>query len=323
MNFCRLTLLITAVSSALLIDTALAQPLEKVRVAVSFLGLWTSSQPTFCRDRGEFRKAGLDVEVLSTRGGSENVQAVVTGAADIGYGVGIASVFAAAMRGARIKIISSNYTGQSDSFFYVRADSPIKSIADIQGKTIAYTRPGAASEALLRALKTEKKIDFKTVSGGAMDAIYAMTMTRQIDIGYSVPPYGIDALKKGEIRPVFDGDVVMSQRDVASRINIANADFVKDRRDVGTRFLKTLNQCISWMWTNKAEAAKIYAALNKIDDDVASRSLVFYSQSAMALAPLRGFDAAIKQAIEDKFIDKAPSEEQIKNLVDLLYQPGG
>lgn len=318
-NSWRLTLLMTAVSSTLLIGTALAQPLEKVRVAVSFLGLWTSSQPTFCRDRGEFRKAGLDVDVLSTRGGSENVQAVLTKAADIGYGAGIASVFAAAMRGAKIKIISSNFNGQSDSFFYVRADSPIKSVADIPGKTIAYTRPGAASEALLLALKTEKKIDFKTVSGGAMDAIYAMTMTRQIDVGYSVPPFGIDAVRKGEIRAIFDGDVVVSQRDVVSRVNIANADFVKDRREVGTRFLKVLSQCISWMYENKAEAAKIYAALNRIDDDIASRSLIYYPQSNMALTPLRGFDAAIKQAIADKFIDKAPTEEQIKNLVDLLY----
>lgn len=319
MNSWRLTLLVTAVSSSLLVNTALAQPLEKVRVAISFIGLWTSSQPAFCRDRGEFRKAGLDVEIFSTRGGSENVQAVVTGSTDIGYGAGIAAVFAAAMRGARIKIISSNFVGQSDSFFYVRSDSPIKSVDDIKGKTIAYTRPGAVSEALLQALKSERKIDFKTVSGGAMDAIYAMTMTRQIDVGYSVPPFGIDAVKRGEIRVVFDGNVVISQRDVASRVNIANADFVKNKRDVGIRFLKVLNQCITWMYANKAEGIKLYAALNKIDDNVASGALIYYPQANMSLAPLRGLDAAINQAIMDKFIEKAPTDEQIKNLIDFLY----
>jgi NitT/TauT family transport system substrate-binding protein len=303
--------------------SALAQPMEKIRVAVSFVGLWTSSQPTFCRDRGEFRKAGLDVDIVSTRGGSENVQAVLTGAVDIGYGPGIASVLAAAMQGANIKLISSGFVGQSDSFFYVRSDSPIKSIEDLKGKTLAFTRPGAVSEAILLALKTERKIDFKTVSGGAMDAIFAMTMTKQIDVGYSVPPFGLDAERKGDIRVVFNGDAIESQRDVVSRVNIANSDFVRLRREIAVRFLKVLNQCIAWMYENKTEGVKIYAALNKIDEGVASGALIYYPQSKMTLAPLLGFDAAIKQAIGDKFIDKAPTQEQIKGLVDILYQPGG
>jgi NitT/TauT family transport system substrate-binding protein len=316
-------MILQALCLVMLPGSALSQPAEKVRVAISFLGLWTSSQPVFCRDRGEFRKAGLDVEVLATRGGSENVQAVLTGAADIGYGPGIASVLAAAMQGSNIKIISSGFVGQSDSFFYVRSDSPIRTVNDLAGKSVAYTRPGAVSEALLLALKSEKKIDFKTVSGGAMDAIYAMTMTRQVDVGYSVPPFGVDAVTKGNIRVVFDGNVVESQRDIVSRVNIANADFIKNRREVGQRFLKILNECIGWMYDNKAEAAKIYATLNKIDETTANRSLIYYPQANMALAPLRGIDEAVRQAIADKFIEKAPTQGQMKNLIDLLFPPSG
>ena len=84
-----------------------AQAMEKVKVATTFLGLWDTSQPTFCKDRGEFSKAGLDVEVTSTRGGSENVQAVTAGGMDIGYSPGTNSVLAAYVQGAKIKIIST------------------------------------------------------------------------------------------------------------------------------------------------------------------------------------------------------------------------
>src|SRR5437762_12654409 len=72
-----------------------AQAMEKVKVATTFLGLWDTSQPTFCKDRGEFSKAGLDVDVISTRGGSENVQAVTAGGMDIGYSPGTNSVLGA------------------------------------------------------------------------------------------------------------------------------------------------------------------------------------------------------------------------------------
>ena len=92
------------------------------------------------------------------------MQAVITRAVDIGYGAGLSAVLAAQMQGADIKVIGSGFIGNSDSFFYVPADSPIKTIDDLKGKSIAYSRPGAVSEVLLRDLSTEKHIEFKTVS---------------------------------------------------------------------------------------------------------------------------------------------------------------
>lgn len=319
----RLGILSIASSIALLVglpQTGFPQPLEKVRVAVSFAGLWTSSQPIFCRDRGEFKKAGIDLEVISTRGGSENVQAVITGAADIGYGPGIASVFAAQMQGAPIKIISSNYVGNSDSFFYVLTGSPLNSLADVKPETtIAYTRPGSVSEAILRDIENEKSIHFKTVSGGSFDAIFTMVMTGQIDAGVATPPSGIAALKKGEIRVLFDGNSDTLQRDVASRINIANANFLKNHGATAVKFLHVLHDCVDWMYDNRAEADKMYAALNHIDADIANRSMAFYSRKNMELTPISGLTTSIKQAVKDKFIDKPPTDAQLKNFIDLLY----
>jgi NitT/TauT family transport system substrate-binding protein len=300
-----------------------AAEMEKLKVAISFAGLWTSSQPIFCKDRGEFSKAGLVVDIVATRGGSENVQAVITRAVDIGYGAGLSAVLAAQMQGADIKIIGSGFIGNSDSFFYVPADSPIKTIDDLKGKSIAYSRPGAVSEVLLRDLSTEKHIEFKTVSGGALDAIFTMTMTRQIDVGMAVPPTAVDALRKGEIRIVFDGNAVESQRDVVNRVTIANGDFVKNRRAVGTKFLTVLHDCIDWMYAHQNVAVKMYATLNHIDSDIAARSLAFYPRDKMELSKLTGFHAAVEQAVTDRFIEQKPTDAQLKTFVDVLWTGPG
>src|SRR5215218_945992 len=116
---------ILAASAFISADMALSQPMEKVKVAIGFLSLWDSQQVLYCKDRGEFSRAGLDVETVGTRGGSETVQAIVAGGMDVGFSVGVNSVLAALEGSARIKIIGSEFLGQNDVLIYVPADSPI------------------------------------------------------------------------------------------------------------------------------------------------------------------------------------------------------
>ncbi|MBS0536128.1 MAG: ABC transporter substrate-binding protein [Proteobacteria bacterium] len=293
--------------------------MEKVKVATTFLGLWDTTQPTLCKDRGEFAKAGLDVDVVSTRGGSENVQAVLAGGMDIGYSPGTNSVLAAYRQGGRFKIISTEFIGQNDSFFYVPAASPLKSIDDIQGKTVAFSRPGGASEAILLALKAERKMDFKAISTGAMDATFTMTMTKQIDVGFSVPPSGLDAVEKGEIRVLFSGDDVKSQAQLTGRVIIASNDFVTKRRAVAMKFMETLDKCIDWAYANVDEASKSYAAWNKVTPSIAAKGLAFYKRDALSFGPIRGLDTLVEQAISGKFIDKPLTDAEKKELIDILY----
>lgn len=295
-----------------------AQPMEKVNVAVSWVGLWDTSQPTFCKDRGEFTKAGLDVQITPTRGGSETVQAVIAGGMDIGYSPGTSAVIAAFVKGAPIKIVGSEFVGQNDTYFYVPAKSPIKTIADMAGKKVAYPRPGGATEAVLLGLKAERKIDFTAVSTGGMDATRTMTMTGQVDVGYSVPPSGLDAVASGEIRVLFAGDVVESQRGISARVNIAHANFVKNRREVAKKFFKVLDECVDWAYQNKEQSIKMYADLNKVSIPTATEALKFYGRDQLRFAPIKGFDESIKGAIDAKFIDKDLTVEQKADIIDMM-----
>lgn len=317
----RRSLIVTTalLSMATFVHSAHAEKLQKVKVATTFLGLWDTSQPTFCKERGEFAKAGLDVEVTSTRGGSANVQAVLAGGMDIGYSPGLNSVLAAYAHGNKIKIISSEFKGQNDTYFYVPANSLIKSIADLNGKTVAYPRPGGASQAILFALKNDRHLNFKMVATGRMDATYTMVMTKQVDVGYAIPPSMLKQVQEGKIRVLFSGDDVASLKNITGRVNIASAAFLKDHRATAKKFLQVLDGCINWAYAHPKKSSAMYAKLNKVEPGIAAKGLAFYKRSTLAFGAVSGLDQTMKQAVAAKFIDKPLSSAQVKDLMDILY----
>lgn len=321
MNSLKLLMPAVVVALAQVTSPASGQTMEKVKVATSFLGNWDTSQPTYCKERGEFAKAGLDVEVTNTRGGSENIQAVVAGGMDIGYSPGVNAVFAAYSQGAKIKVISAEFRGQNDTYFYVPKDSPIKSINDLRGgKTIAFPRPGGASEALVLALKQDFKLDdLKPVATGGLDATYTMTMTKQVDIGFSFPPSMLAAVEKGDVRILFSGDAVELQKNLTGRVNIANADFLKNKRAVVTKFMEVLDKCIDQAYANMEASAKWYGDLNKVELPIAKKALTFYDRSTLNFGPILGFDTVMKMAVDGKFISAPLTPEQTKDLIDIVY----
>ena len=77
------------------------------------------------------------------------------------------------------------------------------------------------------------------------------------------------------------------------------------------------------MYAHRDEAAKMYATLNHVDADIAARSLAFYPPDKMELSKLTGFQAAVAQAVTDNFIDRPPTEAQLKSFVDVLYTGRG
>ncbi|MCW5687186.1 MAG: ABC transporter substrate-binding protein [Pseudolabrys sp.] len=308
---------LAALGVGLVSQPVLAQ--EKLKVATTFLGLWDTSQPTLCKERGEFAKAGLDVDVTSTRGGSENIQAVIAGGMDIGYSPGINAVFAAYAQGNKLKVVSSEFLGQNDTFFYVPADSPIKSTKDLNGKTVAFPRPGGASEATLLAFKNESKLDFKMVATGGMDATMTMAMTKQVDVGYAIPPSGLAAIEEGKIRVLFSGDDVKAQAKLTGRVIVTKADFLEKKRAVVAKFLETLDKCIDWAYANKKESSKFYGDLNKVDAKIAEKGIAFYDRKTLAFGPIEGLDVVMKQAVDAKFLAKPLTEAEIKDLIDIVY----
>src|SRR5438309_11937313 len=81
---------------------------ETLKVASPQRGSWEGAIPELGKQAGIFQKHGLDLDIIYTSGGGETLQAVISGAVDIGLSAGTAGSFGAFAKGAPIRIIGAS-----------------------------------------------------------------------------------------------------------------------------------------------------------------------------------------------------------------------
>ena len=140
---------------------------DKLRIAGGLAGTWENSFSELGQNAGFFKKRGLVLEIFYTQGAGETQQAVISGSADIGTGVGTFNTFGAFAKGAPIRVIAATHTGANDLTWYVKADSPIKDKKDLAGKSVAYSTAGSSTYAAVQAFQKVFGITYKPVATGS------------------------------------------------------------------------------------------------------------------------------------------------------------
>src|SRR6185312_12515099 len=135
-----------------------------------------------------------------------------------------------------------------DLFWYVKADSPIKSLKDTAGKKIAYSTKGSSTDGIVTAFMKQYKLTAIPTSTGGPPGTLTAVMSGQIDVGWSAPPFGLDQLDKKEIRIIASGNDAAAFKGQTVRLNIANAEYYKAHKDVVVRYMKAYRETIDCMY---------------------------------------------------------------------------
>ena len=307
--------IMTGIALAVSFGSASASATEKLKVAVGQLGLWDTLVTVFAERNGYFKDVGLDVEITRTRGGAETAHAVVAGDNQFGMTMGILAAIAAYDKGAPVRIFSSEMIGTSDIFWFVRADSKLKSVKDITGAKIPYSRPGSGTHMILLTLMNETKLKPNLVSVGGPAGSRTQMMSGQMDAAWSVPPFGLDLVEKGEARILFTGDEVKSLADVSIRVNIVNSNWLAKNPETAKKFMQAYKRAFEWQYgAGKEEAIKYFAQRNKLSLKSAKTAAEFYKPKNVALE-VSNLDKAVELALEYKRIKAPLSAKQKKDLV--------
>lgn len=205
-------------------------------------------------------------------------------------------------KGAPLRVIAASVTGAHDLYWYVPAGSPIKTLKDADGKTIAYSTRGSSTNSIVLGFLKQFDVAAKPVATGSPASTFTQTMSGQIDVGWSSPPFGVDALQEGKIRVVARGSDLDSTRDQTVRVQLANADVLEKRRDAIARFVQAWRETLDWMYSDPA-AIKAYAEWVNIPEERARRVRdEFYPKKNLSPDQISGLDKAMAQAVEQKLL---------------------
>ncbi len=235
-----------AVALSLIHHGAIAQ--DQLKLAVGARGVGETFVPELGQNAGIFKKHGLALDIFYTQGGGETIQVVISNAAHIGVAIGFLGTIGAFAKGAPVRIIGSTFTGGNQLFWYVRADSPIKSLKDAAGKTVAYSTNGSSTHTSVLALKKFTGADFVPTQTGAAPGTYTQVMSGQIDVGWAGAPFGVDAVEQGKTRVVAKAsdDPVLDRQTI--RLLIANSNEMAQRPDVFVRFMHAYRESLEWVY---------------------------------------------------------------------------
>jgi NitT/TauT family transport system substrate-binding protein len=291
---------------------------EKIKVAIPQQGLWETMLPTLGEMAGIFKKENLEIDPLYTRGGSETVQAVLAGSVDIAIANGLLGTIGGYSKGAPIRVTAASVTGTPDIFWYVRADSPIKTAKDFAGKKIGFSRPGSSTHLVILSALDFFKVKADLVPCGGPPGCLTQTMSKQIDAGWSAPPFRLDDVKAGKVRIAMRASEVTPLQTVTVRVDVTSASTLEKKRDLLTRFHRALLASHEYAYTND-KALEDYAKVAKVTKEIARDVRdTYYPRPAMQKLEIKGLDVALQQALEFKFISKPMKPADVKGMIDIL-----
>jgi NitT/TauT family transport system substrate-binding protein len=307
-----------ALASVTLLAASGASAQDKVRIAIPQQGLWETGMVEIGAALGLFKKEGIEIEPIYTRGGAETVQAVLSGSVDVAASNGLLGTIGAFSKGAPIRVTAASMTGSPELFWYAKTESNIKSVKDLAGKSMGFSQPGSSTHLVGQALLDHFKIKAKMVPSGTPSGSFTMTMSGQIDAGWSVPPFRLQELEEGKINVVVKGSEAPEVENQTIRVYVSTAQTIKAKRDVLVRFHRALANSVAFAYAND-RALEEYAKMAKVTPAIARRVRdEFHPLPNMQLKEIRGLDISLRQALEFKFIDKPMKPEDLKSMIDIL-----
>jgi ABC-type nitrate/sulfonate/bicarbonate transport system substrate-binding protein len=233
------------------------------------VGFW------YAQSTGMFAKAGLNVVVDKASSGAVVSQAIVGGADDIGR-TSLNSLIAAHVHNVPFVLIAPAAIHEKkrsvNSGVLVAANSPFKSILDLQGKTVSSTELGSLGSLGVRAMIDEQGGDSSTVHFVELPttAIAAAIEQNRIDAGVSNEPVMTRDLEGGKVRVL--ADMLEGYPGVTLEgAYFAMHDWATANQDAVQRFQRVLRQATIYANAHVTELLPLLIANSGLEPDVAAK----------------------------------------------------
>jgi NitT/TauT family transport system substrate-binding protein len=311
-----MNLRIACVLAATVGPLAMPASAETLKIASPQRGSWESAISHLGQQQGFFRKHGLDLEILYTAGGGETLQVVISGAVDLGLSAGTLGVLGAYSKGAPVRIIGASSTGSRELFWYAPEKSPLQTIRDAkENTTIAYSTTGSSTHITVLRFLSEYGLKAKPVGTGDVSATITQVMTGQVDVGWSVAPFNLDPLEKGQIRLLAKASDIERIRGQTIRVMITNARTLEQKKDLLARYIRGYRETLDWMYSDP-EVVKKYVEFSGIPESAVRRMLKdFMPKESLQMDRIDGLADSLQDAVQFKFLSAPLTDQELADVI--------
>lgn len=296
---------------------AQAQDLQKIRVAVGAKGLGESVVTEAAQKQGFFKDRGLDVEVFYTSGSGETMQTVIGGSAEFGVATGLLGVIGAYGKGAPVRIVGASFTGDSNLFWYVRADSDIEKPEDAAGRSVTFSTNGSSAHNVVLEMQKHLGVEFEQTATGPAPATFTQVMSGQVDVGWSGAPFAVEAIEEGKVRQIWRASDVPALAGQTSRVVITRPDTLEKDPALVEKFMAGYREAVDWLY-DSPDGAKFYAEWAGVPVPVAERTLADYvTREGTDPDEIHGLKPAMESAVGFGYLPGPLDEAKLDALVQI------
>jgi NitT/TauT family transport system substrate-binding protein len=220
----------------------------------------------YAQERGTFKKYGLEVEIISLAGGAAVSAAMASGKYEIGQG-NLASIAAAYEAGLPFVLVApaSLYNSRAaTSALVVPRDSPIKSAADLAGKSLANPAIKDIGTVALDTWLVQQNVDPATVRILEMpESLMSEALARGTIAGaLMIEPFLSAGLAAGARVLEHPYSAIAPRFIIAAYF--ARTDWARSHTDTVRAFAGAMAETARWANANHAQSAQILAKYLKV-----------------------------------------------------------
>lgn len=257
----------------------------------------SSSQQAMLEAAGE-EDTPYDIQWEEFTSGPPMMEALGTGAIHLGYVGNTPPIFAAAS-GSELKVVqATTYTGLGDAIL-VPKDSPLQSVEDLRGKTVAVAEGSSANYNLLAQLR-EAGVELEEVEQRNLQPADGLAAFSQgfIDAWVVWEPYVSQAIIEEDARVLADGEDVVNGMNfqVASDVALDDAATEAAVED----YIGRITRAQVWASENREEWADVWAEQTGLSPEV---TLAAARKRPITILPVDQEVIDSEQEISDTFTD--------------------
>jgi sulfonate transport system substrate-binding protein len=238
-------------------------------------------------------RLGIAVKWVEFTSGPPLLEAMNAGSVDLGA-VGDSPPIFAQAAGAAVVYVAGAPVNNGQAIL-VKPDSPLRSLADLKGKRVAFTKGSSAHNVVIAALE-KARLTYADITP---------TYLSPADAGAAFARDSVDAWA------VWDPFFAIAEKSQGARVLVNATDVIKTfsfylaNRDFAARYPKSLNEALSglaeaasWAENNRQEVAKALAAVTGVSLEA---QIIAANRASFPFGPVTPEIIASQQAIADRF----------------------